>query len=1149
MSTIYKPIITRIDTTANWTTLNPVPANGEQCIEVLGGGLFKLKIGDGVSPWISLDYYQNKEFSELAEVAFSGKYEDLKNKPAIDGVVLTSQTTKEDLGITDLNNIQVREMPEITEEIYGRIVQYVGETTEEYTNGYFYKAERVSAGFVVNEEGSRLTGISNIVIDQEKLRDALESYGLNLPLDFQADHRHYWTCVSPMGGSTLGIGEEVLRDVWGITWDGTPEYVTPDLFTIIDIEELFEHGYWERIDVQPDNGLVEDVLVDGESVVVDKTAYISLSDRIKHLEVLGVTPDAAVDNEIVQYIGETTEEYTNGYFYKASENPVESIITPHAIISGVQDSDVIIDKDLFESYVQPESDLELHFIYKTRANSWTLNHERVDLANYGISFDVEVIPQNDDDLYIDYRAATTSFSWTRINVQPQVDISDKQDKDHNEVYKVGFNGGWEDANSIINVDSYITKTDAEDGSTTLSIEDITDDGSDIDNTDTGLTTGKAVYEYAQPQLDNKVDKTNIPSKVYGTNENGEQTLYDYDSFGLVDDVRVDGESVVTDSIANITLSDRIRHLEVLPTTPGSTENGEIVQYIGLTNQNYTNGYFYKASSEPVESTITPHVISSVIQDSDVTVNKSTFESYVQPTQDMELQFTYNNGSWLLDGEIVNIADYGISINGTPNNDDTLYIDYRYTTVSYNWTRINVQPVFDVINNLTSTSTTDALSANMGRELQEEIEVLQARGRFLSVWNSATGLPETNPQTSPYEYHTGDYFIVGTVANSHPATVELTQTVGNTLSDLEVENIEDFESQLSELVDTTLIFVYDNSNWTLEGNIVDITDYSITYSGTPVDGDRIRAVYSAEVHNYKPNGTEYIIDVASTTVETESVAVNDNYIYDGTHWMLQATGQREVSFSGIAGSPYDNTNLANALDEKIDDVLVNNVSVVTNNIANIELTSSNIPYVNPDYPNIHTIEDALNQLLYIAPTVTLHGGNNYEIGYVVNSVNLTWNWNKNIISQSLNQGIGDLSANSRSYTYDTPMTSNTTFTITGSDGTRTATSSTSVNFLPKRYWGVSANTSLTDADILMLSSELSTSRTQTRTFDCSGGKYFYFVIRTSYCSGISFKVNGLAFTDMDVVSRNVINAQGFEAAYNIYRVHNIQTGSAIEVQVL
>ena len=73
MSTVYKPITTRIDTTANWTTLNPTPAYGEQCIEVLGGGLFKLKIGDGVTPWISLNYYQSTIEGNVADLITPNK--------------------------------------------------------------------------------------------------------------------------------------------------------------------------------------------------------------------------------------------------------------------------------------------------------------------------------------------------------------------------------------------------------------------------------------------------------------------------------------------------------------------------------------------------------------------------------------------------------------------------------------------------------------------------------------------------------------------------------------------------------------------------------------------------------------------------------------------------------------------------------------------------------------------------------------------------------------------------------------------------------------------------------------------------------------------------------------------------------------------
>ena len=52
-------------------------------------------------------------------------------------------------------------------------------------------------------------------------------------------------------------------------------------------------------------------------------------------------------------------------------------------------------------------------------------------------------------------------------------------------------------------------------------------------------------------LDSKVDKVDDASKVYGTDENGDQTTYDVDSFGQVDDVQVGGVSVVTNKIAEL----------------------------------------------------------------------------------------------------------------------------------------------------------------------------------------------------------------------------------------------------------------------------------------------------------------------------------------------------------------------------------------------------------------------------------------------------------------------------------------------------------------------------------------------------------------------------------------------------------------------
>ena len=264
-------------------------------------------------------------------------------------------------------------------------------------------------------------------------------------------------------------------------------------------------------------------------------------------------------------------------------------------------------------------------------------------------------------------------------------------------------------------------------------------------------------------------------------------------------------------------------------------------------------------------------------------------------------------------------------------------------------------------------------------------------------------------------------------------------------------------------------------------------------------------------------------------------------------VTEAGGVITITITDKNGTTSESINLSQF--GQIDMVQRNGVDLpIVDKTVNVLVPESavDITYTNPDYP---TVAAALDKLLYVAPTVSISGGGTYEVGSTRATTTLTWVWNKTITSQSLNQGIGSLDPAVRTYTYETPITSNTTFTITGSDGTQSKSASTFVNFQPKRYWGVSTNTSLTDEQILALSSELSTSRTQTRTFNCSGGKYFYFVIRTEYCSGIKFKVGGLAFSDMVLTTRNVVNAQGYSASYNIYRVNNIQTGSAISVEVL
>lgn len=143
---------------------------------------------------------------------------------------------------------------------------------------------------------------------------------------------------------------------------------------------------------------------------------------------------------------------------------------------------------------------------------------------------------------------------------------------------------------------------------------------------------------------------------------------------------------------------------------------------------------------------------------------------------------------------------------------------------------------DVINDVLHTDTDKPLSANMGKELNDRINNVEGRGRYLSQWNATIGQPETQPTELPYEYKAGDYYNVGTV-----------------------------------------------------GSV-----------------------------NYKPTGTSYT-GVASTTVETAELAIDDVYFYDGSVWHLQQNTQKTVSFANLAGQPTDNSNLAAALNAKQDTI--------------------------------------------------------------------------------------------------------------------------------------------------------------------------------------------------------------------------------------
>lgn len=122
-----------------------------------------------------------------------------------------------------------------------------------------------------------------------------------------------------------------------------------------------------------------------------------------------------------------------------------------------------------------------------------------------------------------------------------------------------------------------------------------------------------------------------------------------------------------------------------------------------------------------------------------------------------------------------------------------------------------------------------------------------------------------------------------------ATVTVTQTVGTSLSDLEV-NAATFSTKIS--TDGNHVFTYDGLNWNYHGTTVNMADYGITFSGTPVADDEITAVRRKETTDLQLLITA--VDNTVTQVHTNSRTGNGQFTVD-------ESALYEITISGAGGS--------------------------------------------------------------------------------------------------------------------------------------------------------------------------------------------------------------------------------------------------------
>lgn len=139
--------------------------------------------------------------------------------------------------------------------------------------------------------------------------------------------------------------------------------------------------------------------------------------------------------------------------------------------------------------------------------------------------------------------------------------------------------------------------------------------------------------------------------------------------------------------------------------------------------------------------------------------------------------------------------------------------------------------------------------------------------------------------------------------------------------------------------------------------------------------------------------------------------------------------------------------------------------------------------------------------------------------------------------------GNLSPNKKSWTPSSPITAETRISVAAQYEGRSKTAEIYYRFKYKKYWSTSSKSTLTNSDILALGgSTWADSRTMgATTFDCTGGKYPYYVIPADIYTGLEVWVGGLKNSDITVTDITLTNASGSSKAYKVVRLTNIQTG--------
>ena len=215
-------------------------------------------------------------------------------------------------------------------------------------------------------------------------------------------------------------------------------------------------------------------------------------------------------------------------------------------------------------------------------------------------------------------------------------------------------------------------------------------------------------------------------------------------------------------------------------------------------------------------------------------------------------------------------------------------------------------------------------------------------------------------------------------------------------------------------------------------------------------------------------------------------------------------------------------------------------------------AASISYTNASYSSLDNVKKALDNLLekvyYVDPAIDSFtmtpSTTEYEIGSTVDTLTFAWTYNKSIVSQTLTDcTLADEDVRTATYS-STPISSNKTFTLTASDGTKTVTASKSISFKNKIYWGSAAlPETFTSAFILALTGKkFATNYKGSYNITVGSGEYGFVCCPASWNIPNTCKIGGFATDLVDCGNISFTNASGASSLYKIVRTNISGLGS-------